>query len=65
MLPMTHRVTSLNCHTDLCIALRNGGSRMGNLGQMPPPLHLVEKPAMLLIKIGTNFMSGQDQFINS
>ena len=32
---------------------------MGHLGQMPP--HLVEEPAILVIKI-LNFMSGQDQF---
>ena len=35
---------------------------MGHLGQMPhPPSHLVEEPAILVIKI-LNFMSGQDQF---
>ena len=32
---------------------------MGHLGQMPP--HLVEEPAILLIKI-LNFMSNLDQF---
>ena len=35
----------------------NGGSRMGHLGQIPPPpsLHLVEEPAMLLIKTASKF----------
>ena len=34
------------------ITLSNGGSRMGHLGQMPPP-HLVVEPAILLIKIAS------------
>ena len=41
--------------------LCNGRYRMGHLGQMLTPPHLVEEPAILLIKI-LNFMSGQDQF---
>ena len=41
----------------------NGGSRMGHLGQMPPPRGRPRKsqPYRLVIKI-INFMSGQDQF---
>ena len=36
---------------------------MGHLGQLPPPPHLVEEPAILVIEISLlNFMSGQDQF---
>ena len=42
----------------------NGGPRMGHFGQIPPTPHLVEEPAMLLIKIANKFYV-RDQFINS
>ena len=41
--------------------LVNGGSRMGHLGQMPPPVTLWRSHSYFSYKY--NFMSGQDQFI--